>query len=118
MSGQEKVSELPDDVFNDLLKKSMESSKDKLKLSKEEEQNFYKAMQQPEFTKLMKEYMDEISDPKNREEQEMYLRQLEAENKVPQDMKLVQPTAGFVIKTQRIENGAQSGRRRRYQMVS
>ena len=29
-------------------------------------------MKKPEFTKLMKEYMDEISDPKNREEQGMF----------------------------------------------
>ena len=56
------------------------------------------AMKKPEFTKLMKEYMDDISDPKHRAEQEQYLRQLEAESKIPGDMQLIHPTANFCIK--------------------
>lgn len=55
-------------------------------------------MEKPEFTKLMKEYMDDISNPKHREEQEMYLRQLEAEQKLPGDVQLIHPLPGFCIK--------------------
>lgn len=56
------------------------------------------AMKKPEFTKLMKEYMDDISDPKHRAEQEQYLQQLEADNKIPGNMQLIHPTASFCIK--------------------
>ncbi|OQR93681.1 hypothetical protein THRCLA_08383 [Thraustotheca clavata] len=67
-------------------------------MTKDEENSFVKAMKDPEFRALLNEYMLEISDPQNRAEQEMYLRQLERENQVPSDKQLVLPTAGFVLK--------------------
>jgi hypothetical protein len=105
-----KVSDLPDAVFTDLLKQALEQQESKLKLSGEEQQNLLRAMDKPEFTSLMKEYMDEISDPRHRAEQEAYLRQLEANNQVPAHMRLVTPKAGFCIKTRRVEKGAAAGK--------
>ena len=105
-----KVSDLPDAVFTDLLKQALEQQESKLKLSGEEQQNLLRAMDKPEFTSLMKEYMDEISDPKHRAEQEAYLRQLEANNQVPSHLRLVTPKAGFCVKTRRVEQGAAAGK--------
>ena len=50
------------------------------------------------FRKLMAEYVNEISDPKHREETEAYLARLEAQNEVPPGKMLVRPSAGFVVK--------------------
>jgi len=103
MASTVKPSEMPDDEFNQCLQAAMEAGETKLNLTKEEQDNFTKAMKKPEFTKLLKEYMDEISDPKHREEQEAYLRQLEKDNKVPEHMKLIYPEAAFCIKVRRLE---------------
>jgi len=98
---QPRPSELPDDVFNKYLEEAMKSKDSKLSLSDQEQQNLTIAMKKPEFTKLLKEYMDEISDPKNRAEQEAYLQQLERENKVPQHVRLIHPKAAFCVKVKR-----------------
>ncbi|GBG32608.1 Protein kintoun [Hondaea fermentalgiana] len=105
-----KVAEMPDDMFNACVKAAMESGKEKLKMTSEEQEQFMSAMKKPEFTKLMKEYMDEISDPKYREEQETYLRQLERDNQVPENMRLAYPKAGFVVKAKRLEQGKEAGK--------
>ena len=65
-----KVSDLPDAVFTDLLKQALEQQESKLKLSGEEQQNLLRAMDKPEFTSLMKEYMDEISKMRVRDSEE------------------------------------------------
>ncbi|CAK9012489.1 Protein kintoun (Dynein assembly factor 2, partial [Durusdinium trenchii] len=98
-----KPSAMPDEAFNECLRAAMASGKEELKMSAEEEERFLDAMKKPEFTKLMKDYMDEISDPRNRAEQEAYLRQMEAENRVPGHMRLIHPRAGFCIKALRCE---------------
>ncbi|KAF1783351.1 PIH1 family [Phytophthora cactorum] len=69
------------------------------KVTPEEQTKFLSAMKDPEFRSLLNEYMQEISDPRNREETERYLSQLENEQKVPTDKQLVKPTPGFVVKT-------------------
>lgn len=69
------------------------------KVTPEEQTKFLSAMKDPEFRSLLNEYMQEISDPHNREESERYLAQLETEQKVPTDKQLVKPTPGFVVKT-------------------
>jgi dynein assembly factor 2, axonemal len=45
-------------------------------------QKFEKSFKDPEFCKLFADYVDEITDPKHREEQEAYISQLEGEKKV------------------------------------
>ncbi|CCI40996.1 unnamed protein product [Albugo candida] len=68
-------------------------------MTAEEQQSFLSALRKPEFRALLDEYMQEISDPNNRAETEAYLKQLEAENKVPKDKILITPIPVFVIKT-------------------
>ncbi|ETV96090.1 hypothetical protein H310_10731 [Aphanomyces invadans] len=73
--------------------------REKFDMTEKEQQSFLKAMKDPEFRTLLNDYMQEISDPAHRAEQEMYLRQLENDNKVPTDKQLVLPKPGFVVKT-------------------
>lgn len=82
---------------------AMLRSSEKVKMSDKEQENFKKAMKDPNFCKMLAEYMEEISDPKHRAEHEAYLAQLEADNKVPTDKQLIVPTPGFVIKTKTMQ---------------
>ena len=52
-----------------------------VKLTKEEQDRLSEAIKKPEFQELMNDYMQEISDPKNREEYDQYLKQCEDEVK-------------------------------------
>ncbi|RLN59650.1 hypothetical protein BBJ29_002211 [Phytophthora kernoviae] len=65
----------------------------------DEQHKFLSAMRDSEFRSLLNDYMQEISDPRNRAETEQYLSQLENEQKVPVDKQLVKPKPGFVVKT-------------------
>ena len=58
-------------------------------LSAAESDRFKKAFEDPEFRTLFSEYMDEIQNPAYREETEMYINQLEGENKVPSGKQLI-----------------------------
>ena len=87
------------------LKEAMKRSKDDLKLTKEEEDRLTSAFKEPEFKKLMGEYLQEISDPKNKAEYDQYINQLEKDNKVPKGTKLVRPVAGFCVKTKKLGSG-------------
>lgn len=60
-------------------------------------------MEKPEFVEMLGEYMNEISDPKNKEEYDQYLKQLEKENDLPEGMELLKPEKGFCIKTNTYE---------------
>lgn len=51
-----------------------------------------------QFRSLLSDYVKEISDPKNRDEQEAYLNQLEQQNEIPKGKQLLKPAAGFVLK--------------------
>jgi len=55
----------------------------------EESEKFKKAFDDPEFRKLFADYLDEMQDPKNREENEEYINQLERENEVPEGKELI-----------------------------
>lgn len=83
----------------------MRSKNPSLKLTKEEEDRLTSAFKEPEFKKLMGEYLQEISDPKNKAEYDQYINQLEKDNKVPKGTKLVRPVAGFCVKTKKLGSG-------------
>lgn len=68
-------------------------------ISAKELNQFTKAMDQTEFQDLMGEYVNEISDPKHRPEHDQYLREMEERGELPVGTELIQPTAGFCIKT-------------------
>ncbi|GMF15826.1 unnamed protein product [Phytophthora lilii] len=76
-----------------------QSAQSEPKVTLQEQQRFLSAMKDPEFRSLLSDYMQEISDPRNRAETEQYLAQLESEQKVPADKQLIKPKPGFVVKT-------------------
>ncbi|CAM9780506.1 unnamed protein product [Sphacelaria rigidula] len=56
-------------------------------------------MKDPEFQSMLRDYMTEMQDPKQRAEQEAYISQLETQQRVPEGREVVHPVPGFVIKT-------------------
>lgn len=75
-----KVVDMPEMTQENLqvsLAAMMNKKNDDLKLTKEEADRFTDAFAKPEFRALMAEYVDEISDPKNKAETDAYIRQLE-----------------------------------------
>jgi dynein assembly factor 2, axonemal len=98
---KEQKFEMPFDTEEKLLD-AMNRTRNDLKLTKEEETRLTKSFKEPEFKKLLGEYMQEISDPKNRAEYEQYINQMESDDKVPKDMKIIKPKGGFVVKTKKI----------------
>ncbi len=77
------------DTLNQLFEKSQKTNPEKIAFSEDETQKFKKAFEDPEFRKLFSEYVDEMQDPKNREENEAYITQLENEKKVPEGKELI-----------------------------
>ncbi|ORY50863.1 PIH1-domain-containing protein [Rhizoclosmatium globosum] len=71
-----------------------ESSFEKLDVTQEEMERISKAMKDEKFRELFKEYMDEISDPKNREVTIITRIQTPGNN-----IRWVKPTPGRVLKT-------------------
>jgi len=86
------------------------SKLDKLNLTQDEVKRFHSAMDDPEFRRLLSEYAAEISDPRAREEQDAFLRMVEAKAKageadslpggmqIPKGHKLLSPTPVQCIK--------------------
>ena len=70
-----------------------------IELTKHEIDTLSQAMKKPEFIGLLREYVDEISDPKNKAEHEAYLKQLEESGELPQGKKLLRPGPHSCIKT-------------------
>ncbi len=68
-------------------------------MTEEEAKRIEDCMDKPEFLDLLKEYVNDISDPKNMEEYDQYIRQLEEEGEIPADEEIIRPEKGFVIKT-------------------
>ena len=101
-SGLENV---PPDQLERAMKAAMARNDSELDLSEEEQNKFTKAFQDKEFRKMMAEYVDEISDPKHRAEQDAYIREMEAKGETPKDKRVIHPSAGFVVKTKK-EDGA------------
>jgi dynein assembly factor 2 len=101
-SGLENV---PPDQLERAMKAAMARNDTDLDLTEEEQNKFTKAFQDKEFRKMMAEYVDEISDPKHRAEQDAYIREMEAKGETPKDKRVIHPAAGFVVKTKK-EDGA------------
>lgn len=78
-----------DEKLLNLLLDASQSKGEASKLSSDEASRFKKAFADPEFRKLFSEYADELADPKNREETEAYISQLEGEQKVPEGKELI-----------------------------
>ena len=88
---------------------AMKRSGSDLEITAEEQDKFKKAFGDPEFRKMMAEYVDEISDPKYREEQNQYIREMEAKGETPKGKALIHPKAGFVVKTRKTGKADHTG---------
>ena len=97
-SGLENV---PPDQLERAMKAAMARNDTDLDLTEEEQNKFTKAFQDKEFRKMMAEYVDEISDPKHRAEQDAYIREMEAKGETPKDKRVIHPAAGFVSRRRR-----------------
>ena len=74
------------------------SSANDIKLTATEAKQFNEAFKSEEFCRLMADYVDSLSDPANREQQEAYISELEANKELPPGKSLIRPNAGFVVK--------------------
>eukprot|EP01017_Pseudomicrothorax_dubius_P049632 TRINITY_DN9254_c0_g1_i4.p1 TRINITY_DN9254_c0_g1~~TRINITY_DN9254_c0_g1_i4.p1 ORF type:complete len:141 (-),score=38.76 TRINITY_DN9254_c0_g1_i4:607-1029(-) len=83
-------------------------SNENIEITQEEARRITEAMKDPKFREMLADYMDEISDPKNKEEYNLYLEQLENQQELPKGMRLVRPKAGFCIKTMVAAEGKQN----------
>jgi hypothetical protein len=69
------------------------------KITRDELRTILKAMDQDGFDKIMEDYVKEISDPNNISETNQYLRECMERKDLPANVKLIQPTEGFVFKS-------------------
>lgn len=79
---------MDEEVLQSMFETSQHQTKES-KFTPEEANRFKKAFSDPEFRKMFSEYMDDLQDPKHREETEMYISQLEGEQKVPEGKELI-----------------------------
>jgi dynein assembly factor 2 len=101
----------------DVLKSVLRASKannnsEQLNLTREERDRIEKALDKKEFRDLMANYVDEISDPKHKAEQDEYLRQLESQNEVPEGKKIIRPLPGFVLQFKHFKSSDNSIRKK------
>ena len=75
-----------------------------VKLTADEANKLDAAFGSEEFRSLLSSYVESLSDPKNREEQEAYISHLEANQELPIGKSIIRPNAGFVVKCHKIDN--------------
>lgn len=68
-------------------------------MNREEFNKIKQSLKDPNFHDILQDYMLEISDPKNKQEHDEYLLQMQKDGDLPKDMKLVKPEAFFCIET-------------------
>ena len=88
-----------------MAKKSNANTEDDIQLTLDEAKSLEQAFQDESFRKLFAEYANEIADPKYRDEQEAYIKQLEQQNELPEGKTLIRPKEGFVVKCQKKKDG-------------
>ena len=90
----------------DIFKKALSRNVDDANLSREEAAKLTDSMENEEFQQLFMEYVDEISNPKHRAENELYLKQLEEQNECPEGKQVLHPEKGFVLRFKFTRNGS------------
>jgi dynein assembly factor 2 len=78
---------------------------DDIQLTADEAQKLDTAFNSEEFRKLMTDYVTSLSDPRNREEQEACISEMEANEELPTGKSLIHPNAGFVVKCHKVVRG-------------
>lgn len=90
-------------IQTDLLKEAFGRNSMDAPLTHEEVNRICEAMDNDkdgQFQKLLSDYVKEISDPKAKAENEMYLKNLEEKNEVPEGKELLRPSIGYALKFQ------------------
>jgi len=96
------------DAKETLFAEAINSNLTDAKVSKEEAARLTQSMQNEQFQGLFLQYIDEISNPKHRAENEEYLAQLEEKNEVPQGKQVLHPSKGFVLRFKFTRKGSQN----------
>ncbi|GAB5360000.1 hypothetical protein AAMO2058_000589700 [Amorphochlora amoebiformis] len=78
---------------------------EKLGLSTEEKKRLYNCMRKKEFHSLLHDYMRDISDPKTKNEQDVYISQLENNKQLPPGIKILRPKSQMCVETKCKEGG-------------
>ena len=68
-------------------------------ITRQEARDLLKALDKPEFSGLMDNYINEISDPNNIKETNQFLKESEAKKDLPSNVKLAKPTPGFCLRS-------------------
>ena len=68
-------------------------------VTKEDLKKIEKSMRDPKFNNILYEYMLEVSDPKNKHENDLYLLQLAKNGELPENLKLIKPRKFFCIES-------------------
>ena len=70
-------------------------------ITRQEARELLHALDKPEFSGLMDNYINEISDPNNVKETNQFLKESEERKDLPSNVKLCKPTPGFCIKSEK-----------------
>ena len=70
-------------------------------ITRKEARDLLHALDKPEFSGLMDNYINEISDPNNIKETNQFLKESEERKDLPSNVKLCKPTPGFCIKSEK-----------------
>jgi len=73
------------------------------RITKKELKSIFGAMDREGFDGILDDYMKEISNPDNVKEQNQYLSQMKDTKDLPPNVNIVQPKAGFCIKTEKFQ---------------
>jgi dynein assembly factor 2 len=96
-------------ITKEQIAKSLADVDKELKMSTKEKDRLAECFKDKEFMGMFHEYMQEISDPQNRQEYNDYIRQCEAggdtANKIPEGMQLILPKVGFCLKITSVAKG-------------
>jgi hypothetical protein len=79
-----------------------------LKMTADEAKRIEECIGKPEFVELFHEYVSDISDPKNMEEYDAYIRQLEEQGEIPESEEIVRPEPGFCVKIRSVDIGSKT----------
>ena len=78
-----------------------ELAPDDKRITRKEARDLLNALDKPEFSGLMDDYLKEISDPNNIKETNKFLKESEEKKDLPANVRLAKPTPGFCIKSEK-----------------
>ena len=71
------------------------------RMTRQEARDILHALDKPEFSGLMDNYINEISDPNNIKETNQFLKESEEKKDLPSNVRLAKPTPGFCIRSEK-----------------